>query len=82
MTLCYLFSGIESEWFWYQSIRNESAGDQRCSAYLKDYFPPKFVYQDFGPQLTMEFFDPEEIAKIVAGAGAKYLRPFLWFGYP
>ena len=39
--------------------------------YLEDYFPPRFVYQDFGPQLTMEFFKPEEIADIVAGAGAK-----------
>ena len=54
-----------------QSNRNKSAGDQRCAAYMKDYFPPKFTYQDFGPMLTMEFFDAEKFADIVADAGAK-----------
>ena len=54
-----------------QSVRQKSEGDKRCAKYLKDYFPPKFTYQDFGPMLTMEFFDPKQIADIVAGSGAK-----------
>ena len=40
---------------------------------MEEYFPPKWTYQDFGPQLTMEFFDAEEFADLVATAGAKYL---------
>ena len=64
-------TGVSSEWFWYQSVRNESDSDHKCSQYLRDYFPPKFTYQDFGPQLTMEFFDPEAIADIVNASGAK-----------
>lgn len=70
---CVVFLGLESEWFWLQSIRNESDGDRRCAAYMKDYFPPKFTYQDFGPMLTMEFFDAEKFADLVADAGAKYV---------
>lgn len=54
-----------------QSVRNESEGDQACAQYLADYFPPKWTYQDFGPMLTMDFFDPDLISDIVADAGAK-----------
>lgn len=67
----YAVPGLESEWFWLMSVRNQSAADRRCSAYLRDYFPPRFAYQDFGPMLTMEFFDPAKIADVVAGSGAK-----------
>lgn len=55
------------------SQRNQSEGDRKCAKYLKDYFPPKFTYQDFGPMLTMDFFDAEKFADIVADSGAKYL---------
>ena len=65
-------SGVESEWFWMQAVRNQSEGDQRCAKYLEDYFPPRFVYQDFGPMLTMDFFDADRIADIVKASGAKY----------
>ena len=36
-------------------------------------YPPKFTYQDFGSQLTMEFFDPNWFADVVTASGAKYL---------
>ncbi len=63
--------GVESEWFWYQSVRNESVSDKRCAKYLEDYYPPKFTYQDFGPMLTMDFFDAAHMSDLVAMSGAK-----------
>ncbi len=62
---------MESEWFWMQSVRNESEGDKRCARYLQDFFPPRFTYQDFGPMLTMDFFNASHIAQVVADSGAK-----------
>ena len=62
-----------------QSVRNNSEGDYRCLKYLEDYFPPKFQYQDFGPMLTMEFFNTTAIAEMVLGAGAKYDYYFIYF---
>ena len=56
-----------AEWFWYDSTKNGSD----AAKYLADYAPPKFQYQNFGSQLTMEFFNASEIADIVAGSGAK-----------
>ena len=60
-------SGVQSEWFWLDSTKNGS----EAAKYLAEYFPPKFRYQNFGSQLTMEFFNASEIADIVAGSGAK-----------
>ncbi len=65
---------MESEWFWYQTVRNSSEGDHRCLKYMQDFFPPRFTYQDFGPMLTMDFFDADQIADIVAGSGARCER--------
>ncbi len=44
-----------------------------AAQYLRDYFPPKWRYQNFGSELTMEFFNASQIADIVAGSGAKYI---------
>ena len=62
-----IISAVQSEWFWLESTQNGSA----AAKYLADYFPPKFRYQNFGSQLTMEFFNASQIADIVAGSGAK-----------
>ena len=62
-----IVSAVQSEWFWLDSTKNGS----EAARYLADYFPPKFRYQDFGSQLTMEFFNASQIADIVAGSGAK-----------
>ena len=59
-----------------QSVRNESEGDYRCLKYLEDYYPPKFTYQDFGSMLTMDFFESDRIADIVAMSGAKWGQKF------
>ncbi len=52
-------------------MRNEGPNDARVVQFLKDYYPPKFTYQDFGPQLTMEFFNASAIADIINKSGAK-----------
>ncbi len=41
---------------------------------MEDYCPPYFTYQDFGSQLAMDFYDPDEMADIVASSGAKYVK--------
>ena len=41
--------------------------------FMKQNYPPNFTYQDFGSQLTMELFDPNQWADIVLKSGAKYL---------
>lgn len=51
--------------------RNETQLEKKCSNYLRDYYPPKFTYQDFGPMFTMDFFDPVKFSDIVAGSGAR-----------
>ena len=56
-----------------QAVRNQSEGDKKCAKYLKDYFPPKFTYQDFGPMLWMDFFNATDIAQMIVNSGAKYL---------
>ena len=58
---------MQSEWFWLESTNNGSA----AAKYLAEYTTPKFTYQNFGSELTMEFFNASEIADIVAGSGAK-----------
>jgi alpha-L-fucosidase len=55
-----------------QPVRQNSAGDKCSAKYINDYFPLKFTYQDFGPMLTMNFFNAKKIADLVAGSGAKY----------
>lgn len=34
-------------------------------------YKPGFTYQEFGPQLTAEFFDPIQWASIIKDSGAK-----------
>ncbi len=64
-----LFLAVQSEWFWYYTV-TEPMG--QCAQYMEDYCSPYFTYQDFGSQLVMDFYDPDEIADIVASSGAKY----------
>ena len=40
---------------------------------MKQNYPPNFEYQNFGAQLTMEFFNATKFADIVTNSGAKYL---------
>jgi len=64
----YSVPAVQSEWFWLESTQNGS----EAAKYMADYYAPKFRYQNFGSQLTMEFFNASQIADIVAGSGAKY----------
>jgi alpha-L-fucosidase len=39
--------------------------------FMADNYPPKFTYQDFGPLLTMEFFNASWFADVISDSGAK-----------
>ena len=55
------------EWFW----NWWKTGHADIVKYMKDFYPPGFTYQDFGPQLKMEFFDANQFADLVKASGAK-----------
>ena len=59
--------GYGSEWFW----TNWNNSVEGYVNFMKNYYPPKFTYQDFGAQLTMEFFNASTFADIIAASGAK-----------
>lgn len=61
-------TGVQGEWFW-EHIVNDPGSES--DEYFQAFFPPKFTYQNFGPMLTMDFFNATEIARIVAASGAK-----------
>ena len=47
--------------------------------FMKENYPPNFEYQDFAPQFTAEFFDPNAWANLVEASGAKYVYFFVKF---
>lgn len=59
-----------SEWFWWywQHQRYQPYVD-----FMKNNYPPGFQYQDFAPQFTAEFFDPQQWVDLFAASGAKYV---------
>ena len=66
----YSVPGVHTEWFW----KDWEMGDHPdVNKFMKENYPPHFTYQDFGSQLTMEFFDPDWFADLVTASGAKYL---------
>ena len=68
----YSVPGVHTEWFW----KDWQMGDHPdVNKFMKENYPPHFTYQDFGSQLTMEFFDPDWFADLVTASGAKYLGP-------
>jgi len=64
----YAVPGYGNEWFW-----NNWRSGKIQKQFMHDHYSPKFTYQDFGPQLKMEFFDANQFANIVKASGAKYL---------
>ena len=64
----YSVPGFRSEWFWTDW---KTTKDPDCVQFMKDNYPPNFTYQDFGPQLKMEFFNPAKFADLVKASGAK-----------
>ena len=46
---------------------------------MKKNYAPNFEYQDFAPQFTAEFFDPNAWADLVEASGAKYVYFFVKF---
>ena len=64
----YSVPGFRSEWFWTDW---KTTKDPDCVQFMEDNYPPNFTYQDFGPQLKMEFFNPAKFADLVKASGAK-----------
>ncbi len=62
-----LFSGFSDAWFWYFL----QGKDPAYVNFMKENYPPNFTYQDFGPQLSMEFFNATRLAEVVRESGAK-----------
>ena len=44
--------------------------------FMEKNYPPNFTYQDFGAQLTTEFFNASKFADIVINSGAKYVHKY------
>ena len=57
-----------NEWMWYQW---KSYKRPNVVEFMKENYKPDFTYQDFAPQLTAEFFDPDEWMDLFEKAGAK-----------
>ena len=56
-------------WFWYGWVNNQSTQVE----FMKENYPPKFTYQDFGPLFTAQFYNPTEWVDLFVKAGAKYV---------
>ena len=52
--------------------RTVSVGNEEVVNFMEANYPPKFRYQEFGPQFTAEFFNASEWADLVAASGAQY----------
>ena len=63
----YAVPGFSSAWFW--NAWHE--GRPGTVEFMKDNYPPDFTYQDFGPELKMEFFNASQFAQLVKDSGAK-----------
>ncbi|KAG7155956.1 alpha-L-fucosidase-like [Homarus americanus] len=59
-----------SEWFW---MYWQGAHSSSHVAFMDKNYRPGFTYQDFAPQFTAEFYDPEEWASIFNASGARYV---------
>lgn len=58
-----------SEWFWHSwKVRNLSEYNE-----FMERYPSSFSYQEFGKDLTGEFFDPKAWAELFKKAGAQYV---------
>ncbi|XP_017462615.1 PREDICTED: tissue alpha-L-fucosidase-like, partial [Rhagoletis zephyria] len=61
---------FNNEWFWYNWRTQKSANYE---AFMKKNYKPGFTYEEFAPQLTAEFYEPEKWADLFKKAGAKYV---------
>ena len=63
----FAIKAFRDAWFWF--YWNNKVPDY--VNFMQQNYPPKFTYQQFGPQLSMEFFNASLFADIIAGSGAK-----------
>jgi alpha-L-fucosidase len=69
-----------AEWYWYSLRHTPSAGNARevkrhedTVAFHDRVYGPGFSYYQFAPRFTAELFDPDEWARILSQAGARYV---------
>ena len=67
--------GYKGAWFWKQWKDNT----KDFVNFMKENYPPKFTYQDFGRDLKMEFFNATCIADIVKESGARFTLLYFRF---
>jgi alpha-L-fucosidase len=67
--------GRGAEQFWGNWINegNERKQEQK-RAYVKEYLPPRFKFQDFAPQFKAEFYKPKEWVRLFRDAGARLVK--------
>ena len=70
----YSVPSFSSEWFWWRWKGQPSPDVQ---AFMQKNYPPDFTYADFAKDLTAEFFNADEWAKIFTDSGAKWVQVFL-----
>ncbi|XP_004702193.1 plasma alpha-L-fucosidase [Echinops telfairi] len=59
-----------SEWFWWYW---QGEKKPEFVQFMKQYYPPDFKYEDFGPQFTARFFNASQWADLIQASGAKYM---------
>ncbi|XP_072028820.1 alpha-L-fucosidase-like [Amphiura filiformis] len=62
---------FNNEWFWWQWKGTKPV--QKVVNFMKQNYDPNFLYADFGPQFTAEFYNATEWADVFKASGAKYI---------
>ncbi|KAL3877702.1 hypothetical protein ACJMK2_035368 [Sinanodonta woodiana] len=57
------------EWFWYAWQTSKA---KECVQFMNNNYKPDFTYADFAPELTADFFDPNQWADLFKAAGVGY----------
>ncbi|CAL8136122.1 unnamed protein product [Orchesella dallaii] len=65
----YSVPGVASEWFW----RQWQNGNNETTRFMESNFKPNTTYQEFAPQFTAEFYDPDQWAQLFKKSGARYI---------
>lgn len=66
----YSVPSFSSEWFWWSWKGQQDAA---VLEFMQKNYPPDFTYADFAKELTAEFFNADEWAKMFEDSGAKWV---------
>ena len=62
-----------SEWYWYRIMNANDKAGQLFREHHNKMYGEHHKYQDFAPQFTATYFDPDEWASLFNRAGANYV---------